>query len=854
MENPKKLHPSPDKFREKWYNLNGEWDFSFDKPDFDRKIRVPFSWASPLSMIGEKDKKGVGYYRRYVKYENTERLFIVFGGVDYEAAVYVNGSLVKEHTGGYGQFEADITDLWKTDCENEIIVKATDTDVFDQLYGKQGYGDARGIWQSVWLEERAASYIDKFKVTTKINGEVRYEITPSSHFTKFEVEVDGKTFSTEESVIDFKIDSPKLWSTDEPNLYDCTLRLYSDCGTDEVKTYFGIREVGTLKIDDKRYITINGKPIYVMAALDQSFNKDGFFTFPYDDYNREEIMRAKDLGLNTIRIHIKTEEKLKLYWADKIGMLVIEDIPCFWGEPNEVARERYEREMYEIIDRDINHPSVFFWVVFNETWGLKHFEDGDETKWEYRRSTQEWVRGIYRAVKAYDPTRLVEDNSPCNRDHVETDVNTWHTYANGYKSVKYGLKRVANTFVPGSGENFTEGNVMGDVPVMNSECGNYWGITGGAGDSDISWHYKYMINEFRLQDRICGFVFTELKDVINEFNGYYRLDDSKKYFGYDFFNEAMSIKDLHSEDYLGFDRAPMATVAKGENISIPLFISSFTDKHHGKAMRVIYKTELETGINGRRSLDEGSIDITYNKYGTTFISPLEITAPEKSGILIVKLYLTDSEDDLVMSNYILFDIDGGERGSVKLEDIKTSGFKRAWLVQEGNKLNCIGDGAISFTVSKKDLGPGGGEIVFEASSREELQKDIRSKTDGEGKTDLDLFRGYFEERDTNPNSFYMTDDEKHASKIEVYAGHIKLCDLILEDDPADSSGSLSWHYQISDKHLDEAGSYGYLCRVKIDKDTLAFLPESFDINIKVTDSLSIFGRRSGRYPIGVEIV
>ena len=73
MENLKKLHPSPDKFREKWYNLNGEWDFSFDKPDFDRKIRVPFSWASPLSMIGEKDKKGVGYYRRYVKYENTER-------------------------------------------------------------------------------------------------------------------------------------------------------------------------------------------------------------------------------------------------------------------------------------------------------------------------------------------------------------------------------------------------------------------------------------------------------------------------------------------------------------------------------------------------------------------------------------------------------------------------------------------------------------------------------------------------------------------------------------------------------------------------------------------------------------
>ena len=327
MDNLKIAHPSPDKFRKKWVNLNGEWEFSFDKPEFDRKIRVPFSWSSPLSEINEPEKKGEAYYRKYVKYENSERLFIIFGGVDYEAYVYVNGELVKEHKGGYCQFEADVTNVWKCDAENEIIVKAIDFDSEDQMYGKQGYGNIRGIWQSVWLEERPESYIEKFKVITKINGDVRYELSVIGKYSRIEIEVDGRTFTSEKNIIDFKIENPKLWTPDEPNLYDCTLKLYSEKGIDEIKTYFGIRETGTVKIDGKMFITLNNKPIYINAALDQSFNTMGHFTFPYDEYNKEEIIRAKELGLNALRVHIKTEEKLKLYWADKLGMLIIEDIP-----------------------------------------------------------------------------------------------------------------------------------------------------------------------------------------------------------------------------------------------------------------------------------------------------------------------------------------------------------------------------------------------------------------------------------------------------------------------------------------------------------------------------------------------
>lgn len=121
-------------------------------------------------------------------------------------------------------------------------------------------------------------------------------------------------------------------------------------------------------------------------------------------------------------------------WADKLGILVMEDMPCFWGEPDEQARTAYESEAKEIIARDFNHPSIISWVVFNETWGL--FTKTGEDEREFLPETQEWVRSVYKWTKQEDPTRLVEDNSPCNYDHVESDLNTWHFYLNGYKTVR----------------------------------------------------------------------------------------------------------------------------------------------------------------------------------------------------------------------------------------------------------------------------------------------------------------------------------------------------------------------------------------------------------------------------------
>ena len=864
---PRPLHPMPDRVRSRWMNLNGEWEFSFDEPVFDRTITVPFSWAAPLSGVAE-DRKGTGWYRRKVKWDaGKNHLFLILGAVDYECDVFVNARHLAHHLGGYTPITVDVTPVWDNLSENEIIIRAVDEDRKYQTYGKQGYGNSRGIWQTVWLEERPAVYVENFRITTRCDGQVTIQVTAAGgHWTKLCASFGETEGETSGDTLVLHVDNPRLWSPDDPYLYEGRLQLWSDgpdgpvC--DDIGTYFGIREVGTARVDDlrRKYITLNGKPLYINATLDQSFNPQGFFTLPTDEETKTEILRMKKLGLNAARIHIKPEEPRKLYWADKLGLLIMEDIPCYWGEPNSVARALYEPQMMEVLERDINHPSIFYWVVFNETWGLFNMEplpDGN-THTVYEKETQDWVVKCYKAVKAYDPTRLVEDNSPCHRDHTVTDVNTWHFYANGYENVRANvLDQVKGSDVGGT-FNYVEGYSCDDIPLMNSECGAVWGIEGSAGDSDISWHYKYMINEFRLHDEICGFVFTEFHDVVNEFNGYYRIDNSEKDFGYQDYVPDMTLNDLHSADFLATDCAPMMTCAPGEAVSIPLCISSFTDAHHNEAMTVAWELMLTAG-GSSSSVDKGQFGVRYSTYGRTDVGTLELTMPENNGLAVLRLCLKDGQGSIVMRNFLVFDIPVPQTDALAVQpgDFRCSGFRRAWLVQQGEKLNCVGAGEACITVNKSDIpgyAPGRAITVrFEASSKEELTKDRPDSIPSENKADMDYLLGYRVDRGANPNSFYQTDPAQYPATLKLSFGGEKTVAFSLPDDPADSRGCLSWHYQAVDNRLDEAGSYGWYCSAALDADAADRLPETFTLRLESQEGFSLFGRRSGRWPLAFEI-
>src|SRR5690606_14049483 len=322
----------------------------------------------------------------------------------------------------------------------------------------------------------------------------------------------------EQVQFDISIPDPILWTLDDPHLYDVTATLSGDgLQPDILHTYFGMREIGVVDLPgtDFPYIALNGEPVYLQTTLDQAYHPEGFYTFPSDDFMRDEILRSRRIGLNGMRIHVKVGIPRKLYWADRLGMLIMADVPNSWGEPTPEMRREVEYALERMIERDFNHPSIFAWVPFNESWGLQTRADG-EGQFEgsvILPETQEWVVSVYRRAKELDSTRLVEDNSVCCFGHTETDINSWHVYTTGYAMPEHLDEVVARTH-PGSEWNFLDGYAQGRQPLFNSEFGNVWGYEGSTGDVDWSWDYHIFINDFRRRPKIAGWLYTEHHDVI----------------------------------------------------------------------------------------------------------------------------------------------------------------------------------------------------------------------------------------------------------------------------------------------------------------------------------------------------
>ncbi len=858
------LFPQPDRAPSQWLNLNGPWDFSLEKPTYDRTIEVPYPWGSPLSGISD-EVDGTGYYRRVVQWNPANpRIFLKLGAVDYTCKVMLNGQLLGSHIGGYMPFGFEVTNLWNRDGDNCIEIEATDTSARSQTYGKQGYGNARGIWQTPWLEARPAAYIDDFTVVTKLDGTVTYTVTTVDAPDGAVLTADfgeitaSATVKNNQATLTLTIAEPKLWTPEEPNLYDGKLTL----GDDVLETYFGIREIGTGKFgpNNRHWITLNGKPYYINGVLDQSFNPQGFFTLPADEDCRDEILRLKRIGINMARIHIKAEEPLKLYWADRLGLLIMEDIPCFWGEPTPETKAQYEIEMAEQIRRDRNHPAIFYWVIFNETWGLFHFKDenGNDCR-AYRPETAQWVVDCYHKAKALDPTRLVEDNSPCNSDHTVTDVNTWHFYSNGYGRVKNVVESFCDGAYVGSGKNYKDGYTMADVPCMNSECGNVWGIEGNAGESDISWQYKYMMNEFRLHDKLCGFVFTEFHDVVNEFNGYYKLNNDDKDFGYDLYG--MTLRDLHSQDYLGADCPPMMTVKPGECVKVPLFGSSFTDVRHGKLLNIAWQLTVLDPVDGDWAADSGEHGVVWSGYGTFPAGEIAFDVPDHDGLLLLTMTLCDG-DQVIMQNGFLYDVDGVREDALTLApcDFAAAGFDRV-LQAKIEKVSGLGKGSFTVEVKTADIpsfdGANDLRLLAEVSTRFPMTHDFPKEEAGD-RVDLNYMLGYRCDPGANKNSYPQTDETPYPGSVTVSIDGKRVTTVLIPDAPADSRGALSHHYQPVDNLLDEAGSYGTLIDVRIPSAVLLSLrdKDTFTLTFETAEEsgLALYGRKSGRYGVGITIV
>lgn len=867
-------HPRPDFERSGFINLNGSWNFTFSEElaaqgveAYDEKIQVPFPWGSALS--GVEDKGDVAWYGREITVPRSwegKRVFLVIGASDWETTAWIDGQELGTHQGGYTPFEFELTDRLSFGSSNTLSIKVEDTYKDWHLYGKQGYGNARGIWQTAYLEARGQQYIGSLHFSPDIDNEkVRVDVTLDSApaegtqlALKFKNgEYPETTIPADGSELSFEIALPgqHLWSLDDPYLYEVSASVISGgkC-VDEVSSYFGQRKVSAMTVPGKdyKYVALNNKPIYLQLCLDQSYHPEGFYTFPSDEFMKNEILLSKRLGLNGNRVHIKVELPRKLYWADRLGLLIMADVPNFWGEPGPQARQEWENCMRAQVERDYNHPSIFAWVDFNETWGLFTKEEGGKV---YRPETQEWVRSMYLLTKQLDPTRLVEDNSACNLDHVQTDLNTWHSYRTGYDWERIVAEFDERTF-PGSTYNYINGNSCDDAPMLNSECGNVWGYKGSAGDCDYTWDYHEMMNSFHRHPKVAGWLYTEHHDVINEWNGYVKFDRSAKVDGLDSFIPGMSVTDFHSYYYIVPEGSLCSDVPANSVQKVRLLASFMTDRDPG-AMT------LETTLSGVNSLGESmtcgteSSSVAFKAFDLVPAAERDVKIPEENGVYQLAYVLKDADGKVLHRNFSLFVVSDGRTPENVISFGPDSYTAKSWSIKStevlgGLKVNGFGEGCFEYSVAiPEGVNTDSAQLVFEASAKELFGKDIDKNDAIEG--DFMLGAGTFDHCKSS-NSYAMTDEVLHPSEVSISINGVDAGTYALADDPADHRGVLSWHSQPRERLMYEAGSYGYLIRADIPAGALK-AGETAVIRLSAPKGgLAIYGRNFGRYPLDPSIV
>ena len=411
-------------------SLDGRWYFSTAETlqiDNSSLIAVPSPWQADARF---RDHIGTAWYQRRLdipaEWLEADRVIILgFGAVDYFAEVWLNDVKVGEHEGGYLPFELDITKAAHAGT-NTLTVRVDDPlEIFAEIpHGKQSwYGMLSGIWQSVWVESRAQAHMQRIKITPHrdsidIDVTLNRPITSDQTITIEVLAPDGTLAArAETSSLNYHllITNPQFWDIDSPNLYAVRSTLYNNSTVSDILTEtFGFR---TIETRDGQ-ILLNGRPFYLRGALDQDYYPDLICTPPSQDYIEVEFRKAKEMGLNCLRIHIKVADPRYYAAADKVGLLIWTELPNH-NLLSDDAKRRALETLAGIVERDGNHPSIGIWTIINESWGI------DLTD----ASQRAWLAETYEWLKSLDPTRLVVGNSACwGNYHVATDIADFHNY------------------------------------------------------------------------------------------------------------------------------------------------------------------------------------------------------------------------------------------------------------------------------------------------------------------------------------------------------------------------------------------------------------------------------------------
>ena len=559
---PRSEYPRPQFQRADWQCLNGEWTFCYDlaqngigrnfqdSTGFGQRITVPFCVESPLSGIGNKDFVNALWYQRWISIPELwkgKKILLHFGGVDYRTLVFVNGHQAADHFGGCASFTVDITPFAKAGEKANIVLFVRD-DVRSRMQpaGKQStlqnsyscfYTRVTGIWQTVWMEPVDKSGLRNVRLTPDIDGG-RLVVEPSfwsvNGNNKLTVIVkDGQKEVARASqqasamaTLSIKIPNAKLWSPEQPFLYNVQLIVSDNRGheIDHVSSYAGMRKV---ELRDKQFY-LNNKPYYMRLVLDQGYYPDGIWTAPSDSALRRDVELGKQAGFNGARLHQKVFEQRWLYWADKLGYLAWGESPSWemdWTSP--VAARNMLSEWEEFIDRDYNSPCIVAWSPLNETW--QDDNDGQRAR---------LTRDLYYAAHRIDRTRPVVSTS--GGYHVGlTDIYAEHNYEHDPVALWQQLKGGeeghpyvghADKSYPYQGEPYVLDEFGGFTWKNDDDYAMTWGY-GTQADSKEAFYRQLenIVDVVLSMKHICGFCYTQLYDVEQERNGIFTYARDRKF-------------------------------------------------------------------------------------------------------------------------------------------------------------------------------------------------------------------------------------------------------------------------------------------------------------------------------------
>ena len=537
-------YPRPILVRNDWKNLNGLWDYTItskgeNKPEnYDGEILVPFPIESSLSGVRKRISKEqeLWYHKNFQipKKWKSKEIIIHFGAVDWESELWINDINVGLHKGGYDPFSFNITPYLRKGKNQKLELRVWDpTDDGFQPRGKQiknpkgiWYTPVSGIWQTVWLEPVNYKHITNIHTTTDIDdSSVLIKLFSSYDFKddliefvlKEDEKVLQKTIIKADLETKISFENPKLWSPESPFLYDLEIKLISKGKIiDHIETYFGMRKISIKKdVNGTRRMMLNNKEYFQFGTLDQGWWPDGLYTAPSDEALKFDIFKTKEFGFNMIRKHVKVEPARWYFHADKIGMLVWQDMPngekierpkwqrnnFFNGQefiPSFESEMNFKNEWNEIIDFLYSNPSIVCWVPFNEAWGQFKTEE------------------ISQLTKNIDPSRLVNAASGGNYYNVG-DITDIHNYPEP-KMLFY---------------NPNQSNVLGEYGGIGLAIENHlW-------QSDKNWGYvKYKSSEKATDEYVnfanqllemvlkgfSGAIYTQTTDVEGEVNGLITYD------------------------------------------------------------------------------------------------------------------------------------------------------------------------------------------------------------------------------------------------------------------------------------------------------------------------------------------